>query len=521
MTATLELGESSASNTFQKAVADGDAAGVSRFLMKAVARHISEEDLGDAEAGSKMSREDFAEFAGQAFGGADGPDALVMDDMGDTLAGNGAGVDLSALERMMHPSDGEDANGGDGGGEAGSNGRGKNALKGAKSSMKMGLYFGAGGGNGGNGGGSGGGSGRGLNGGGGRGREISTQTGMSGDGYGRGSGSGRGLYGGGSGRGLNGGNNGNDGNGGGGNGQGGYGNGSGGNDNGSGARGGGNNGDNGENGNDGGDYGAGGGGGAGGDGHDGNAEHDHRASMLGGGVRAVGHAGHMLHHLTAGELAARARAHEARQIELLEQQNKSLRFINKALALPPGKQPKTKASNRGLIVRQINQMFEDKCIADEIDDKDGNARTSLPEFVHEYFIGKYGLKKLAEKNFRELIYAVKLHTKPGKNFDERIALFSTLSGMTDMLEFATDASCVVLGLIDCLLPNKKQISKVLGRDLFFDFDKVIDAVDKIFQKHGIHIRQEMIIAVVSTSAPGRDVLSCWKLSDRLLVPIDG
>ena len=58
------------------------------------------------------------------------------------------------------------------------------------------------------------------------------------------------------------------------------------------------------------------------------------------------------------------------------------------MSLPPGKQPKPKPSNRGLVVRQINQMLEDKVVADEIDDKENNPRTSLPEFIHEHLIAK-------------------------------------------------------------------------------------------------------------------------------------
>ena len=175
------------------------------------------------------------------------------------------------------------------------------------------------------------------------------------------------------------------------------------------------------------------------------------------------------------ELAEANSAARERGKQLLTGHNKSLAFISRSLALPPGKQPKPKPSNRGLVVRQINQMFEDKVVADDIDDKENNPRTSLPEFIHEHLIaksvrtpscihlvletcfecahlvayfppsvvrccgGRYGLKKLADKNFRELIFGVNLHTKPGKHYDERIALFSTLCGMTDMEDFAADA----------------------------------------------------------------------------------
>ena len=66
---------------------------------------------------------------------------------------------------------------------------------------------------------------------------------------------------------------------------------------------------------------------------------------------------------------------------------------------------------------------------------------------------RYGLKKLADKNFRELIYGVNLHTQPGKHYDERIALFSVLCGMTEMEDFSP-AACGTFaklhpGVISC------------------------------------------------------------------------
>eukprot|EP01043_Picozoa_sp_COSAG02_P037520 COSAG02_NODE_2823_length_7948_cov_14.628105_1_plen_1034_part_10 len=149
LSATLELGDSSASDAFLSLVAAGDSIGVGRFLMKAIARDISGEDLGDANAGSKMRKEDFAKFVGQTFGNGDTPDAVLMSDIGDQLAGNGSGVDLNQFENIVLPSDSVD-------GDSqflSSSSNGSSAAKG--STLKMGLWMGSAGRSSGNGNGNG------------------------------------------------------------------------------------------------------------------------------------------------------------------------------------------------------------------------------------------------------------------------------------------------------------------------------------------------------------------------------
>ena len=57
------------------------------------------------------------------------------------------------------------------------------------------------------------------------------------------------------------------------------------------------------------------------------------------------------------------------------------------------------------MLRQINQIFEDKVVADETDDNENNPRTSLPEFLHEHFIAK----SVAKLHWANLISTVDLH----------------------------------------------------------------------------------------------------------------
>lgn len=369
LAATLELGDSSASDAFQRVVAAGDSVGVARFLMKAVARDIAGEDLGDAEAGSKLRREDFAEFASQAFGQAETPDGMLVVDMNDQLSGFGSGVDLAGFESLVLPSnvvdgdnqtasDKSDGNTGSGGQKGSDSSTLRNVAK--SNSLKMGLWLGS--------------SGnenrrsdvcnpRGSNSGhtndanfranARHGREVGTQTALSGDMMGdgvRNSSTGTGLD----------------------------------HDRASSTNASSSSQHNSDRqpsdmqvstaGQDGGDR---------SDRRESGRDRgaDHRTDGCGNQIDPrSGSPSAELGHIDA---AAKERGRE-----LLVKRNKSLAFISKSLALPPGKQPKPKPSNRGLVVRQINQMFEDKVVADEIDDKENNPRTSLPEFIHEHLIAK-------------------------------------------------------------------------------------------------------------------------------------
>ena len=387
LAATLELGESSASDAFLRLVGAGDAVGVGRFLMKAVARDVAGEDLGDANAGSKMRKEDFAEFVGQVFGNSDTPDGVLMSDVGDQLSGNGSGVDLDQFESIVLPRDSVDgdrqvcstrsyssdtAAGGQG---RSTSIRGRDSLAKAAMSntLKIGLWMGSTG-SGANGdgnvngvgntiGGSRGGSASGINTRGAvcHGREVGTQTALSGDGVGR--------------------------------------NFSSSNDNGrrgtetsTGA------GDNrassgisSEDSRQNTDHSSSSARGSGGRDDGGAKQHSGRRSDGGenyGASDGCGDEMGLRQALSSEALGHVDAATKEREKQLLLKQNKSLAFINKALALPPGKQPKPKPSNRGLVVRQINQMLEDKVVADEVDDKENNPRTSLPEFIHDHLIAK-------------------------------------------------------------------------------------------------------------------------------------
>ena len=88
--------------------------------------------------------------------------------------------------------------------------------------------------------------------------------------------------------------------------------------------------------------------------------------------------------------------------------------------------------------KMISTLYEQKVIADEVDDRDGHIRAPFPEFIQEFFINHYGLKSLADKQLGKLVTGVRKHSQEGsKHFDLRVKVFGTLSGILDPDEYSS------------------------------------------------------------------------------------
>lgn len=48
------------------------------------------------------------------------------------------------------------------------------------------------------------------------------------------------------------------------------------------------------------------------------------------------------------------------------------------------------------------QIYREKIAADGVDDASGNERQSMAEYVYDWFLNKYGLKKLAEQQLTKV-----------------------------------------------------------------------------------------------------------------------
>ena len=61
--------------------------------------------------------------------------------------------------------------------------------------------------------------------------------------------------------------------------------------------------------------------------------------------------------------------------------------------------------------RLVARIFEEKVVADAVDDRMSNPRTPFPAFVKDFFSTEYGLKALADKQMYALMKAVEQHSK--------------------------------------------------------------------------------------------------------------
>eukprot|EP00002_Diphylleia_rotans_P021127 TRINITY_DN4112_c0_g1_i5.p1 TRINITY_DN4112_c0_g1~~TRINITY_DN4112_c0_g1_i5.p1 ORF type:complete len:1124 (-),score=255.28 TRINITY_DN4112_c0_g1_i5:1500-4871(-) len=81
------------------------------------------------------------------------------------------------------------------------------------------------------------------------------------------------------------------------------------------------------------------------------------------------------------------------------------------------------------ICKIIANIYDEKMLADDIDDREHNTRQSFPEFVYDYFLHKYGLKQLAERHLAS-VYST---AKKLKANSVTIRLFSRFIGIDDEL----------------------------------------------------------------------------------------
>eukprot|EP00162_Nutomonas_longa_P015572 comp22353_c0_seq2/m.53927 comp22353_c0_seq2/g.53927 ORF comp22353_c0_seq2/g.53927 comp22353_c0_seq2/m.53927 type:complete len:773 (-) comp22353_c0_seq2:127-2445(-) len=58
------------------------------------------------------------------------------------------------------------------------------------------------------------------------------------------------------------------------------------------------------------------------------------------------------------------------------------------------------------VLRTISNIYADKIVADAVDEKEGNRLQTLPEFIYDFHLHQYGLRKLAEKQLLDLLLSV-------------------------------------------------------------------------------------------------------------------
>jgi hypothetical protein len=84
-----------------------------------------------------------------------------------------------------------------------------------------------------------------------------------------------------------------------------------------------------------------------------------------------------------------------------------------------------------------------KMINDRFDDRRGQARTSMANYVKTYLLDQFGMRKLAEAKHQSLVNGILRFSKT--NF--RIRLFGIITGVWDGQRYSQKISDVVLDVI--------------------------------------------------------------------------
>ena len=74
----------------------------------------------------------------------------------------------------------------------------------------------------------------------------------------------------------------------------------------------------------------------------------------------------------------------------------------------------------------IEEIYDEKMIYDEVDDREGHPRHGLPEFIHDHLFRRYGLRSLADHHLYDLIASLRLHKE-----QKRVQLFMRFLSMQE------------------------------------------------------------------------------------------
>lgn len=103
------------------------------------------------------------------------------------------------------------------------------------------------------------------------------------------------------------------------------------------------------------------------------------------------------------------------------------------------------AMPRSVLVRTIHQIYRDKIEADTVDDAHGTPRSPMQVYVYDWFLNKYGLRKLAEKHVMKFLNGLILFN------DASITVYNCTKFTLDVTEEAAAALDVYLDMLATMM----------------------------------------------------------------------
>ena len=165
----------------------------------------------------------------------------------------------------------------------------------------------------------------------------------------------------------------------------------------------------------------------------------------------------------------------------------------------------------------IAQIYEGKILQDSVDDREKRQRQTLPQYLRDHFIRKYGLKSLALDHMHVLDISVRKFAKHNR----RCHMFAVLVGSKETSAFvdikqASDTYLLALmtlfdvGDIAMEGGGSLSIQEKMGRGnssehhrAFTSWGKARDALDVIFRGHGGEAWAKELLEEVRSGEEGR------------------
>ena len=139
------------------------------------------------------------------------------------------------------------------------------------------------------------------------------------------------------------------------------------------------------------------------------------------------------------------------------------------------------------MTKLITKLYEDKVQADEVDDREGNRREALPEFIYSSLIHQYGLKTLAKEHLGQLVNGVRKHAKDDENFNPRVKLFGQLSGILNEDLFSSATANFMLDFLRRLFVSS-MIEESMNHDgCAVTLEQATEAVTEAFNSYSTSV----------------------------------
>ena len=164
----------------------------------------------------------------------------------------------------------------------------------------------------------------------------------------------------------------------------------------------------------------------------------------------------------------------------------------------------------------IAQIYEGKILQDSVDDREKRSRQTLPHYLRDHFIRKYGLKSLALDHMHVLDISVRKFAKRNR----RCHMFAVLVGSKETNAFvdikqASDMYLLALmtifdvGDIGAVGGRSLSIQEQMGRGsssqhhkAFVTWEKARDTLDVIFRGHGGEVWAKELLEEVQSAKAG-------------------